>query len=270
MKMLLPEIQRQIPQRLSHYTNLDALKSILSNRDGKGICLWAFSNKYKNDEQEIKMGEYMLKRVINVLPNESLLHQFGGYENTASISFMEGEVNQHMLDTYGHFRLEFDLREIGVGIISGGLVDCEYVAECQLKDFADEYCEMICNTLHSIPTLQKKYGKNSAPTINSLTDFIMMELDVMRKVFCLKEKKWSEEKEWRRVIELKPNEANTHYFNGKPYAEYYLDKTTLTGITVFCSSDTLDIAQEKADTIFKYISDRGYNAKVIVERFGKS
>ena len=57
---------------------------------------------------------------------------------------------------------------------------------------------------------------------------------------------------------------------GKPYVEYYLDKTTLTGITVFCSSETLDTAQENADSIFKYISDRGYNAKVLVERFDKS
>ena len=268
--MLQPRIQRQIPQSLSHYTNLEALKSILSNQDGKGICLWAFSNKYKNDDQEIKMGEYMLKRVISVLPNDTSLHHLGGYENTASISFTEGEVNQHMLDEYGHFRLEFDLRKTGVGLLSDGLIDCEYVAGNQLKDYADEYCDIICNTLHSIPTLQKKFGKNSTPPINQLIDFIMMELDIVRKVFCMKEKKWSEEKEWRRIIELKANEANIQYHCGKPYVEYYLDKTTLTGITVFCSSDTLDIAQANADAICKYISDRGYNAKVLVERFDKS
>ena len=139
-----------------------------------------------------------------------------------------------------------------------------------MKDYADEYCDIICNMLHSIPTLQEKYGKNSTPPINQLIDFIMMELDIVRKVFCMKEKKWSEEKEWRRIIELKANEANIQYHCGKPYVEYYLDKTTLTGITVFCSSDTLDIAQANADAICKYISDRGYNAKVLVERFDKS
>ena len=264
--MLQPRIQKQIPQRLSHYTNLEALKSILSDRDGKGICLWAFSNKYKNDDQEIKMGEYMLKRVISTLPKTPLLHNFGDYENTASISFTEGEVNQHMLDEYGHIRLEFDLKEIGVGIVSGGLVDCEYVAESQLKDYADEYCEMIRNTFYSIPTLQEKYGKKSAPPISQLIDFLMMELDIMGKVFCLKEKKWSAEKEWRKVIKLNPNDANTHYFHKKPYVEYYLDKTTLTGIKVYCSLDTLDIAQENANTIINYISERGYNAKVLIER----
>ena len=35
--MLQSRIQKQIPERLSHYTNLEALKSILSDQDGKGI-----------------------------------------------------------------------------------------------------------------------------------------------------------------------------------------------------------------------------------------
>ena len=97
--MLLSRKQKPIPERLSHYTGMEALKSIFSDIEGKGICFRAFSNKYKNDEQEIKIGEYMFKRVLEVLPSGvSLLHQFSGYENSASISFMEGEVNQHMLD----------------------------------------------------------------------------------------------------------------------------------------------------------------------------
>lgn len=97
--MLQSRIQRPIPERLSHYTDLNSLKSILSDKEGKGICFWAFSNRCKNDDQEIMMGKYMLKRVREVLPtNASLLHQFGGYDNTASVSFMEGHVNKHMLD----------------------------------------------------------------------------------------------------------------------------------------------------------------------------
>lgn len=264
--MLQSRIQKQTPERLSHYTDIVALKSILSDKGGKGICLWAFSNKYKNDDQEIKMGEYMLQRVKDVLPTStSLLNQFGGYENTASVSFMEGDVNQHMLDEYGCFRLEFDLREIGVGLLSGGLVDCEYVAERELEEYADEYCEMISSTLRSIPSLQERYGKISEPPIKNLIDFLMMEMDIMTKVLCLKELKWSDEQEWRKVFELKPNDANIHHFNGKPYIEYHLDKKTLTGITVFCTSETVDKARENAYDISKYILDRGYNANVKVE-----
>lgn len=264
--MLQSRIQKQIPERLSHYTTLEALKSILSDEEGKGICLWAFSNKHKNDDQEIKMGEYMLKRVRKALSTKSsLLHQLSGYENTASVSFMEGDVNQHMLDVYGRYRLEFDLRKVGIGILSVGLVDCEYVDANELEEYADEYCTLINGTLKSIPELQKKYGKTSAPPINNLIEFLMMEQDIIAKVFCLKELKWSDEQEWRKVFELKPNDTNTHYLNGKPYVEYYLDNSFLTGITVFCTSETLDKAREDADEIYNYISERGYKADVRVE-----
>lgn len=61
--MLQSRIQRPIPGWLSHYTDLAALKSILSDQDGKGICFRAYSNKCKNDDQEIMMGKYMLERV---------------------------------------------------------------------------------------------------------------------------------------------------------------------------------------------------------------
>lgn len=262
-------MQRQIPERLSHYTNLGALKSILSDKEGKGICLWAFSNKCKNDDQEIRMGKYMLQRILETpsFPKASLLHEFGGYENTASVSFMEGPVNQHMLDVYGYYRLEFDLRSLGVGILTGGLIDCEYVAESELEEYADEYCDMICKTYNSIPDLQKKYGKVSAPPINNLISFIMMETDIMSKVLGLKELQWSEEMEWRKVFEFK-NKDEIRYHEGKPYLEYYLDKQLLTGITVFYSDGHKDEAPNDADDIQKYIKARGYHAKVRIEVFG--
>lgn len=266
--MLQSRIQRPIPKRLSHYTNLEALKSILSDQEGKGICLRAFSNRHKNDDQEIRMGEYMLKRVLDVIPKGStILNRFGGYESSSSISFMEGDVNEHMLE-YGRYRLEFDLREIGVGLLAGGLIDCEYVAESELEDYADEYCEMISSKFNSIPALQEKYGKGGAHVFANLADFFMMENDIMTKVFGLKEQHWSEEKEWRKVFELKPKEA-IRYNNGKPYINYYLDKTMLTGITVICSPETMDSAQKDVVDISSYISERNYNAIVRIEIFDK-
>ena len=93
----------------------------------------------------------------------------------------------------------------------------------------------------------------------------MMEQDIIAKVFCLKELKWRDEQEWRKVFELKPNDTNIHYLNGKPYVEYYLDKSFLTGITVFCTSDSLDKAREDAAEIYNYIFERGYKADVRVE-----
>ena len=272
--MLQSRIQRPIPERLSHYTNIEALKSILSDEGGMGICLRAFSNRHKNDDQEIKMGEYMLKQVRKVLPTSaSLLNQFGGYEDSASVSFMEGDVNQHMLKEYGCYRLEFDLRVIGVDLLTDGLVDCEYVAESELEEYADEYCEMIANTFNSIPALQKKYGKIFDPPINNLIGFIHMELDIMGKVFSMKEQQWSDEREWRRVMSLKDKDK-IRYYNGKPYVEYYLDKKYLTGISVFCSPSDLNKAKQDADGIADYIFERGYKAEVKIKvvrgaRFGE-
>ena len=265
--MLQSQIQRPIPERLSHYTNLSALISILSDQDGKGICFRAYSNKCKNDDQEIVMGKYMLERVLEVLPSgASLLNRFGGYEDTGSVSFMEGEVNEHMLE-YGHYRIELDLREIGVGLLTNGFIDCEYVSKNQLEEYADEYCEMISSTFNVIPKLQEKYGKYSPQVFFNLGHFFMMEIDIMSKVVSVKEVKWKEEKEWRKVIQYKNNEAHLHYCQGKPYMNFYLDKNMLTGITVFCSNDNKDQAQRDADDIRKYILERGYMAKVSVEVF---
>lgn len=265
--MIQSRIQRPIPERLSHYTDMGALKSILSDQDGKGICFRAYSNKCKNDDQEIKMGKYMLERVLKDLPSGvSLLNRFGGYEDTGSVSFMEGEVNQHMLEKYGRYRLEFDLRKLGVGILTGGLIDCEYVPEDELEGYADEYCDMICQTYNSIPDLQKRYGKVSGPPINNLISFIMMENDIMTKVLGLKEQQWSEEMEWRIVFELK-NKDDIKYHEGKPYLEYFLDKQLLTGITVFYTHGCMDEVRRDADDIQKYILERGYKAKVEIEAF---
>ena len=170
----------------------------------------------------------MLKRILNSesFPKASLLHQFRGCENSASVSFMEGDVTQHMLDMYGCYRIEFDLRKLGIGILTGGLIDCEYIAETELESYANDYCDLICQTYNSISALQQKCGKISDLPINNFISFIMMENDIMTKVLSLKEKKWSEEKEWRKVIEFK-DDVEVLVHNGKPYANSILIKHSL-------------------------------------------
>ena len=118
-----------------------------------------------------------------------------------------------------------------------------------------------------IPVFEFKEKKT--PTLDATklkVDLKQMELDIMGKVFCLKEQQWSEEREWRKVMTLNDN-ANIHYHNGKPYVEFYLDKKYLTGITVFCTPDTKDNAQKGVEDIRNYIHDRGYKADVKVEVF---
>ena len=95
-----------------------------------------------------------------------------------------------------------------------------------------------------------------------------MENDIMTKVLGLKEQQWSEEMEWRKVFTFK-KDSEIHHYEGKPYIEYYLDKHFLTGITVFYKNGGLEEAQSYADDIKKYILERGYNAKVRIERFDR-
>jgi len=163
--------------------------------------------------------------------------------------------------------LEFDLSELGVGFLTGGLVDCEYEPISKLEEYADEYSKMISSTYNSIPVLQAKYGKFSLLAREKVVSFIMMENDIMQKVFCLKEERWSKEREWRLVFELKSDNSNIRYHNGKPYIEHYLDKRLLTGITVFYMDGGFEKAQEDADEIRNYITKRGYAAEVKTESF---
>ena len=166
---------------------------------------------------------------------------------------------------YGHYRLEFDLRELGIGLLTDGLIDCEYVPESELKEYANEYCEMICQTYNSIPDLQKKEGKYSPLVFDCIGGFLMMELDIIGKVLWLKEQQWSDEREWRIVFQLKKDEILYH--DGKPYVKYYLDKHFLTGITIFYKNGGLAEAQKDADEIRSYISEKGYKADVRTEKF---
>lgn len=93
----------------------------------------------------------------------------------------------------------------------------------------------------------------------------MMELDIIGKVLGLKEQQWSDEREWRKVFQLKKDEI--YYYEGKPYVKYYLDKHFLTGITVFYKNGGLAEAQKDADEIRSYISERKYKTKLKVELF---
>lgn len=261
--MLSSKIQAPIPDRLSHHTKLDACKSILSDANGKGICFWVISNQFKNDDQEIKMGKYMHERIKEVALEHSLLQQFGGYESSASLSFMEGESTSGMIEKYGNIRLEFDLRKhVSLGPLSGGFMNCEYVAEDELVAYADEYCALLKHQQESIPKLQEKYGTHSSFAFNALSGFLMMEMDIMYKVFTIKEKNWSEEKEWRQVLLLKEDDKDIKYTpDGRPYKEFYLPKEALTGVTILYQKEPFEFIKDKQELDF-FLKSKGYNVKV--------
>lgn len=261
--MLESQIQKPIPPRLSHHTKLNACRSILSDADGKGICFWVISNQYKNDDQEIKMGKYMHERIKEVALAHSLLQQFGGYENSASLSFMEGESTPGMIQKYGNIRLEFDLRKyVTLGALTGGFMNCEYVDEAELEEYADDYCALLKNQQELIPRLQEQYGTHSSFAFNALGGFLMMEMDIMYKVFTIKEKKWSEEKEWRQVMQFNENDADIMYTpDGRPYKEFFLPKEALTGVTILYQKEPFEFVNEISE-LESFLNYKGYNVPV--------
>lgn len=265
--MLQSIVQKTIPERLSHHTNLSACKSILSDVNGKGICFRVISNQCKNDDQEIKMGKYMHERIKKIAFEHSLLQQFGGYESSASLSFMEGELNIGMIEKYGNIRLEFDLRKhVSLGALTGGFMNCEYVAEEELVEYADEYCALLIHQQESIPKLQEKYGTHSSFAFNAIGEFLMMEMDIMYKVFTIKEKKWSEEKEWRQVLQLNEGDSDIKQTpDGRPYKEFFLPKEALTGVTILYQQEPFKNIAEKSE-LESYLKDKGYNISVKTER----
>lgn len=258
--MLQSKIQDPIPERLSHHTNLNACKSILSGPNAKGICFWVISNQCKNDNQEIKMGKYMHERIKEVAFKHSLLRQFNGYESSASLSFMEGESTTGMIEKYGNIRLEFDLRKhVSLGALTGGFMNCEYVAEDEIVEYADEYCALLKHQQDSIPKLQEKYGVHSPFAFNAMADFLMMEADIMYKVFTIKEKKWSEEKEWRQVLQLREGDTDVKLTpDGRPYKEFFLPKEALTGVTILYQQEPFRYMDVKHE-LEPFLKEKGYN-----------
>lgn len=197
----------------------------------------------------------MLDRVRKCAPNLSLLQKFGGYDESASISFMEGNTHLSMLRKYGKYRLEFDLRNnVSHGPFIGGFMKCEYVHEGELKKYADEFCELLV-----------RFMSMAATNPNALVELIHMENDTMYKVFTIKEQKWKYENEWRQVLHLKEGAPDVFYTpDGKPYKNFYLPKNVLTGVTVFCN-DYEDISYD-VQSVRTFLTTHGYDVPVMIAR----
>lgn len=214
-----------MPSRLSHHTSLAGLKGILSNKEGKGICFYAVSNMYKNDKEEINMGEYILQHVRNMFHTESILHKIGRYRESASVSFTEGESTSYMIGEYGKYRLDFDFREyeqIG-NVFSEGFLNCEYVDNEDLSNYANEYARKLLEIYE-----QSKRYKALA------IDYIMMVNDLICKIFTIKEIKWSKEKEWRKTVLLDESKSDTFFdSNNRPYLKVYFPKQALKAVVIF-------------------------------------
>jgi hypothetical protein len=241
------DVQMKIPARLSHHTSLSAAYSILGEKEQKGICFRAISNKFKNDDAEMELGIKLLNR-IKRLNTHLLLNKIGGYEQSASISFMEGKTNEHMLSEYGKVRLEFDFRKLfGIGILGGDIVKCEYMDEKTFNHISSMYESLMTNFL-----------KNK-----SMENIITLEGDILHKIFTIKDSKWRNEEEWRIVIDTTNKEVH-QTSNGYPYVNYTIVKKALKGVTIFYDDSDEEEMRAEAAKMKKFLILHKYNAYVKV------
>ena len=249
--MIKERQQTEIPSRLSHHTTFEGLKGILSEIDSKGICFRAVSNRYKNDDQEIKMGEYMLQYIRENISFESSLNHFDGYNESASISFIAGESPSKMEMDYGRFRIELDLRNhVRLGLNTFGFIDCEYVSKEDLKTYTIEYTSKYKRCIERLESSSKK-------NIDGLIEMINIINDLKYKVYALKELKWAEENEWRIIVPLKETDPETLWTESKPskpYKNFYLPTECLLAVSVFAKDESIGISE--CQEIERYLREK--------------
>ncbi|MBQ0153362.1 MAG: hypothetical protein KBS70_01090 [Bacteroidales bacterium] len=237
--MLSTEIYRLPPKSLYHHTNFKAMCGILSCGIGadQEIGFRAVSNAWKNDDQEIALGEQLLN-ACKIIPNKlipyTLFSKFNGYRNCGSVSFMEGPANQHMIDEYGPIRLCFDLRDVDLSEAIWDMCSCEYVSASLMPQYSKEFAKEIVELLHNLEEKHKMFGDGADELLPNLCTFFQCEIDILRKVFLIKEQKWECEQEWRIIREIVDNAPDTFYREDwAPYKMVYIPAITLKSISVY-------------------------------------
>lgn len=234
--MITNIMQKPIPACLGHHTSFKNLYSILTSGIGKNqeICFWAFSNMYKNDEEEIELGlklQAIVDAEMRKISDKSMFQKAGGYKQSASISFMEGESTLYMLRNYGAFRLDFDFRHIeAIGLAD--FLDCEYVNKNDIEEYGLEYASMICTKFQELYNNRNNPERFSNSNITNLFDYIMMDIDLLRKPLIVKEYKWHNECEWRKIIQIKEGDVDIYSKENRPFKKVYYPIKTLTGVTL--------------------------------------
>lgn len=152
------------------------------------IGLRAVSNAWKNDDQEIAMGEQLLdacKCIPNELTSNTLFSKFTGYRNSGSVSFMEGPANLHMIEEYGPIRLCFDLRNVDLSEAIWDLCSCEYVSASLMPQYAEEYAKEIATLLRNLEEKHKMFGDWTLELLLDINTLFHREVDIQRKVFLI-------------------------------------------------------------------------------------
>ena len=225
---------KPIPERLFHYTCGAATESILmSGRNNDEICLWAKNALCKNDKSELELGRRMYEcvhRHLQIAGKHSLLDQV---EIDPALVFMNSFtdnclVNAHMLEEYGHFRLEFDFRGL---FDSLSLRECDYILDEDISELSGFYCKDFDEYLGNL--------HDDRTDLLSLFQYLYTELGVISSIPFLKHlKKWGIENEWRHVLHRQPTDNRIFYLGDRqPRMKVFYPVNSLVRITCFMSSE---------------------------------
>lgn len=245
--MIDKEFYRTPPEHLYHFTSINSLMSILSGGIGneREIAFRVVSNAFKNDPDEIYMGETILntcKSIDSEFTQYTCFSKFHSYKESGSLSFMEGEPNSHMLEEYGSYRLDFDLRNLQLDEVFWDLCNCEYVKRSEISQYASELAIDLEKRFNRLSLLKETPDNSSVELMLEVQSIIHFDIDILRKVFLIKEQKWQSESEWRIIREIKPADCRIQYrdTDGAPYIMEYLPASSLRSITVFSNDKDVD------------------------------
>ena len=70
-----------------------------------------------------------------------------------------------------------------------------------------------------------------------VVEYLHMDIDLVRKPLIVKEARWSEEREWRKLLQIKPNDKDICYLGEKPYKKVYYPLSSLKNITILYEQD---------------------------------
>lgn len=261
---------QDIPALLSHYTNPKYFKSILSGEGGKGkeICLRAYSNMRKNDEQELQYGKKIyldVKEWLEENNKRDYLNPITDEQNSYSFSFTEGGESKVMIE-YGILRLDFNLTK---QFDKQELMLCDYREEEELSEYAD----LFKNEFEKMFQKAKEHKDSNKRDIHMLVSMIqkwkVINESIKEKVYYMKNKaEWGGENEWRFSF-LPDDTDHVVYFDefGKPYKVIQLPIDCLESVCLF-NVDGIDSSKSSyqyKDEFEDYLAQHGWNIPVIIE-----
>ena len=258
---------RSLPARLYHYTSGVAAFSIISGgvRSDGEICFWLKNAKSKNDAAELKLGsalvdglqQYMQRNNRSSVINEIVINPELVFIN----SFTQGEdVTKHMLEEYGNFRLEFDLRAYKH---KNDIHECTYFHEEDI----DELVRCYCATFDRDWKLISGDRKN----ISALIDYLVEGMGAVHSIPLLKHaREWEQEDEWRHVLHRQPEDERMFTLSdGTERMKVYYPASALTAVKCFSTSESLETDLIYLKRIKELVEEQGWDMDVVLAMYEK-